>query len=65
MIQADPDSPIGPGHDVQMVAVPVKVGPDQGTVVGGGLAGPVRPDACSRCSGCSRSGLPILLAVVG
>ncbi len=65
MIQDNPDASIGPGgHDVQMVAVPVKVGPDEGTVVV-----LVSLDQYDRTllsvTRLLEIGLPILLAVVG
>jgi signal transduction histidine kinase len=64
MIQANPDASIGSGQDVQVVAVPVKVGPDQGTVVV-----LVSLDQYDRTllsvTRLLEIGLPILLAVVG
>jgi signal transduction histidine kinase len=64
MIQGNPDASIGSGHDVQMVAVPVQVGHDQGTVVV-----LVSLDQYDRTllsiTRLLEIGLPILLAVVG
>ena len=64
MIQDNPDTNIGSGQDVQMVAVPVKVGPDEGTVVV-----LVSLDQYDRTllsvTRLLEIGLPILLAVVG
>ncbi len=64
MVQDNPDASIGSGQDVQVVAVPVKVGPDQGTVVV-----MVSLDQYDRTllsvTRLLEIGLPILLAVVG
>lgn len=64
MIQDNPDVNIASGHDVQVVAVPVKVGPDEGTVVV-----LVSLDQYDRTllsvTRLLEIGLPILLAVVG
>jgi signal transduction histidine kinase len=64
MVQDGPALPVGPGHDVKVVAVPVKVGPDLGTVVV-----VVSLDQYNRTllsvQRLLEIGLPILLAVVG
>jgi signal transduction histidine kinase len=64
MIRDNPDSSIGSGQDVQMVAVPVTVGRDEGTVVV-----LVSLDQYDRTllsvTRLLEIGLPILLAVVG
>ncbi len=64
MVQDNPDANILPGHDVQLVAVPVRVGSDEGTVVV-----IVSLDQYDRTllsvQRLLEIGLPILLAVVG
>jgi signal transduction histidine kinase len=64
MVQDNPDASISAGHDVKVVAVPVKVGPDLGTVVV-----VVSLDQYDRTllsvTRLLEIGLPILLAVVG
>ncbi len=64
LIQYDPDAVVGSAHDVRVVAVPVTIGKDQGTVVV--VASLDQYDkSVGSVQRLLEIGLPILLAVVG